>query len=174
MAIRRLRRSRKRWRIGIAIGLLSFLLFRCANPVGDRLDPNRWIATSGDYEFRGVGPDGAIEIVVPMEDGDRIASVRLLAVRLHDESERAAFRSTIQRLVGTSSIVRLRFDRRRLHKTTRQLQAYVFVGELMINEELARLGVAYEDTHSSDSGPMIRRIKKAEQEAREERRGVWK
>lgn len=173
MAVRRLRRSRKRWRIGVMVAVFLFLVFQWMRPSNERLDPNGWIAESGEYEVHGVAADGAIEVVVPTDDGQRIADVKLLAVCIHEDAEQAALLLSLRQLIRASSKVRLRFDRRRIHEQTRQLQAYVFAGDVMINEELARLGIVYEDTHSSDSGPMTRRIKKAEQEARAERRGVW-
>ena len=68
--------------------------------------------------------------------------------------------------------VRLRFDRRKLDKYDRFL-AYVFVGDVMLNEELVRCGLAWADHYPGDSASMARRIRKAEQQAREAQRGIW-
>jgi len=68
--------------------------------------------------------------------------------------------------------VRLRFDKRRLDKYDRYL-AYVFVADRMLNEELVRAGMAYVLVYPGDSESMARRLRAAEQEARQAQRGIW-
>lgn len=68
--------------------------------------------------------------------------------------------------------VRLRLDRRRIDRAGVFL-AYVFIGNRLLNAELVRAGLARVDTTPGDSAPMITRLRKAEQEARQARRGMW-
>ncbi|NLF73972.1 MAG: hypothetical protein GX575_33610 [Candidatus Anammoximicrobium sp.] len=68
--------------------------------------------------------------------------------------------------------VQLRFDKRRLDQYDRYL-AYVFVDDRMLNEELVRAGLAFVAMFPGDSESMQRRLRAAEDEAREQSRGVW-
>ena len=68
--------------------------------------------------------------------------------------------------------VRLQFDRRRVDFYGRYL-AYVFVDEQMLNEELVREGLARVSTFPGDSLTMTRRLRAAEDEARQNVRGIW-
>jgi endonuclease YncB( thermonuclease family) len=68
--------------------------------------------------------------------------------------------------------VRLRLDRRRINRG-RVFVAYVFVRDRMLNEELVRRGWARVDVRPRDSSAMVNRLRTAEQEAREHRRGFW-
>ena len=68
--------------------------------------------------------------------------------------------------------VRLEFDRRRIDRYNRYL-AYVFVGDRMLNEALVEAGLARVSTFPGDSESIARRLRKAEQQAREARRGIW-
>jgi micrococcal nuclease len=67
---------------------------------------------------------------------------------------------------------RLTFDRERLDRFGRHL-AYVWVGDRLLNEELARAGLARYESHFHYSPVMKRRFQKAQQEAQEAHRGVW-
>ena len=68
--------------------------------------------------------------------------------------------------------VRLTFSLERKDRYDRFL-AYVWAGDLMLNEELLRAGLAYarRDYHYSDA--MKRRFTQAQEEARRARRGIW-
>ena len=68
--------------------------------------------------------------------------------------------------------VRLQFDRERLDKYGRFL-AYVWVGELMLNEELIRAGLATAETGFRYSSSMKTRFRRAEDDARAAGRGIW-
>ena len=68
--------------------------------------------------------------------------------------------------------VRLRFGRRRLDQYDRLL-AYVFVDDRMLNEELARAGLAKAKTYAGDESPLSRRIESAQAEAQQAKRGIW-
>jgi micrococcal nuclease len=66
----------------------------------------------------------------------------------------------------------LRFDHCRLDKYGRW-RAYVFVDDVMLNEELVRQGLAWVDHYRGDNTSLARRIRKAEAEARAASRGLW-
>jgi len=69
-------------------------------------------------------------------------------------------------------VVRLEFDRERKDRYERFL-AYVYVGDLLVNEELIRAGLSKAETRFHYRDAMKRRFLKAEEEARRERRGIW-
>ena len=66
----------------------------------------------------------------------------------------------------------LRFDRRRVDKYQRRL-AYVLVQDQLLNEALLRAGLARTMIYPGDSETIARRLRAAEQAARQNRRGVW-
>jgi len=68
--------------------------------------------------------------------------------------------------------VTLQYDRERRDQYQRVL-AYVYVGEAMLNEELIRAGFSRAETRFPYDQGMKNRFRKAEQEAREARRGLW-
>lgn len=69
-------------------------------------------------------------------------------------------------------LVRLQFDRRRMDRYDRWL-AYVAVGDRLLNEELVRAGLARVRTYAGDSESLARRLRAAEQEAKQQGRGIW-
>lgn len=68
--------------------------------------------------------------------------------------------------------VRLQFDRERIDKYGRFL-AYVFVDDVMLNEELIRAGLARAETGFRYAAAMKTRFRRAEDEAKAKRRGIW-
>ena len=68
--------------------------------------------------------------------------------------------------------IRLQMDRERKDRFDRFL-AYVFVGERMLNEELIRAGLATARTEFNYSQGMKRKFRRAEDEAKDARRGIW-
>lgn len=68
--------------------------------------------------------------------------------------------------------VRLQFDRERLDRYERYL-AYVWVGDRMLNEELLRAGLATAELQFRYASSMKTRFRRAEQQARDARRGLW-
>lgn len=68
--------------------------------------------------------------------------------------------------------VRLTFDLERLDRHGRFL-AFVWHGDIMLNEELVRVGLARARTDYRFSIPMKRRLVAAEREARAANRGIW-
>lgn len=68
--------------------------------------------------------------------------------------------------------VRLQFDRERIDRYDRFL-AYVFVDDAMLNEELLRAGLARVEHRFHYSQSIQRQFDRAEEEAKEARRGIW-
>jgi micrococcal nuclease len=68
--------------------------------------------------------------------------------------------------------VRLEFDRERVDQYDRFL-AYVYVDEAMLNEELLRAGLARMEPQYRYDEAMKRRFRKAEDEARVDKLGIW-
>lgn len=68
--------------------------------------------------------------------------------------------------------VRLELDRRRVDRYGRFL-AYVYVGELFLNEELLRSGLARRHDYPGDSFSISRLLSRAAEEAKHEKRGIW-
>jgi micrococcal nuclease len=68
--------------------------------------------------------------------------------------------------------VRLEFDKERLDQYGRTL-AYVWVGDQLLNEELLRAGLARWEKQYHYSDQKKARFRRAEQEARNAKRGIW-
>lgn len=85
---------------------------------------------------------------------------------------REATHYTQQFIADAQGQVRLQMDRERKDRFDRFL-AYVFVGDRMLNEELIREGLASARTGFNYSESMKRRFRRAEDEARSARRGIW-
>jgi micrococcal nuclease len=68
--------------------------------------------------------------------------------------------------------VRLEFDRERVDRRGRFL-AYVWIGDRLLNEELIRAGLARWDARQRTFRAFRNRLRRAEQEAEAERRGLW-
>jgi micrococcal nuclease len=68
--------------------------------------------------------------------------------------------------------VRLQFDRQRKDQHGRFL-AYVWSGDRMLNEALVRAGLARFEAGYRYSQTMKRRLRRAEDEAKAARRGIW-
>jgi len=68
--------------------------------------------------------------------------------------------------------ITLGFDRERRDDYHRVL-AYVFIGDWCLNEELIRDGYSQAETRFPYSSVMKSRFRAAEQQARDERRGLW-
>jgi micrococcal nuclease len=77
-----------------------------------------------------------------------------------------------RKFLASSDQLELRLDRRRKDRYGRFL-AYVYVEERMLNEELVRAGLAKVVDYPGDSPQVKRLLRKAEEEARDERRGIW-
>lgn len=117
-------------------------------------------------------------------DGDTLlltngARIRLLGV---DAPEIAGRRQVVERwgpqaadfarrLVGSGQ-VQLQFDRERLDRYQRFL-AYVWVEGKLLNEELVRQGLATAELEYRYSQSMKNRLRRAEDEAKAARRGIW-
>lgn len=82
----------------------------------------------------------------------------------------AASRFTKQLAEGRD--VRLEFDRHREDQFGRTL-AFVYVGDLLLNEEIIRQGFSRAETRFNFRSDFQRRFVAAEKEARAARRGIW-
>ena len=69
-------------------------------------------------------------------------------------------------------MVRLELDVERFDEYDRTL-AYVYLGETLINEEVIRQGFSRAETRYPFSDRMKRKFRRAEELAREARRGIW-
>jgi micrococcal nuclease len=168
------RHWRRRRRLSTAVGLLllaALLLFQLWS---------RWSNRAGPVRFEA----GGSHVVERVVDGDTLlledrTRVRLLGIDT-PETRRPdlpvdplgldAARFVQQRVEGRS--VRLEFDRERRDRFGRVL-AYVYAGDLLLNEELIRAGFSRAETHFPYSEQMKRRFRAAEAEAREAGRGGW-
>lgn len=74
--------------------------------------------------------------------------------------------------VAENREVRLEFDRERVDQYGRTL-AYVYVGDLFLNEELVRQGFSRAETRFPFRADIKRRLLAAEEEARQAGRGIW-
>jgi micrococcal nuclease len=109
-----------------------------------------------------------------------VAPVRLLGIRIpREQSANSSSRgSACQALQLTESLVtgktlRIRLDKRRTDRDGVQM-AYIFEGDRLVNEELLRAGAARMATMPGDSQSIVRRLRAAEREARDNRRGIWR
>lgn len=157
------------WAFLLLAAILSWMPFAGRADRRERIDPLYTIVVEGDYAVRTVSDLGTIGLLVPTTAGNRCLSIELLGVEFEPTDQVVAW---LRGIVEGKS-VRIRFDRRRLTEKRRELQAYVFVDDLLVNEAIVRAGLAVEATHPADSGEIMRRIKKAEQMARAEGLGIW-
>jgi micrococcal nuclease len=167
------------------VACTSFILLRIAYDSwnADSLSPGQLPLAEGQYVVARIVDGDTLVVQVPPAE-DRVAvgetvRVRLLGVDCPETSrsgrsgepwsqEAADF--TAQFVAGHP--VWLRFDKRRLDIYDRHL-AYVFVGEQMLNEQLLRKGLARLMILPGDSESIARRLRAAEQEAQDARRGIW-
>ena len=138
---------------------------------------------------RAAGPEGLPEGVYTVErvvDGDTLVLVGGARVRLigADTPETVkpnhpvepfgpeATKFTKSFVADARGEVRLQMDKERKDRFDRFL-AYVFSGDRMLNEELIRAGLATARTEFNYSRSMKRRFRQAQDEAKEERLGLW-
>ncbi len=67
---------------------------------------------------------------------------------------------------------RLRLDRRRKDYYNRLL-GYIYVGDEMLNIEIVRAGLARVSSYPGDNQSIERKLRKAEDEARQAKMGIW-
>ena len=150
--------------------LLCVVAYRCLRPLHD----------PAAIPYESPGP----YLVERVVDGDTLllaggARVRLLGVntpetkhphRPVDPLGLMAAEFTRHHVEGRH--VSLQFDRERRDAYHRVL-AYVFVGDWFLNEQLILAGYSRAQTRFPYSESMKRRFRKAEQQAREAKRGMW-
>jgi hypothetical protein len=131
------------------------------------IDPSSAAIPAGTYAIRRIRDDASLELFLD-EQRDRWFTLRLLGIAVVDHE------SLVRQLRGMigGHAVQLRFDRRRIDDD-QTLMAYVFVDGKFVCSELVRLGLAREATHQADAGPIVRQLKKAQQEAQSQRLGIW-
>jgi endonuclease YncB( thermonuclease family) len=101
---------------------------------------------------------------------DAVPIARRMAPILQPNWRHEAARLT--REFVSAGTVHLRLDRRQIDDS-RVLVAYVLVGDRVLNEQLLKAGLARLDLRPGDSSSMVRRLRKAESEAKTHRRGIW-
>ena len=184
---RRFRRRPSRGQI-VAVVLVSFVLLRL---LADFFSPDPFLI--GIERIR----EGSCDLV-RVVDGDTII-VRQAVPRGEESSLADSFQSRV-RLLGTDTPepvkpnqpverwqkeatefttrflsggkMRLRFDKQRKDDDDRLL-AYVYVDDRLLNEELVRAGLARVSTYPGNSLSIARRLRDAQYEARNAKRGVW-
>jgi micrococcal nuclease len=122
--------------------------------------------------------------VVRVVDGDTIIFAPHVVVRLigvdtpetvkpeHPVEPFGIEASEFTREFLSGGTARLSFDHQRTDRFGRHL-AYVWVGERLLNEELARQGLARFEEHFKYSPAMKRRFRQAQQQAKREHLGIW-
>jgi micrococcal nuclease len=166
------RRRSRRYAIVFALAVALLVAVRCWQQASDLRPPEA--LREGTY------------LVQRVVDGDTLVLANQARVRLQgvDTPEsvkpnhpvepfaKEAAEFTRQFIADGDGIVLLQFDRQRVDKYGRFL-AYVWVGDRMLNEELVRAGLATAETGYPYSAAMKTRLRRAEEEARAEGRGIW-
>jgi micrococcal nuclease len=162
------RYAERRWFVLLALAVLAVL--------------QAWRSYSGDRPSTELPPEkAAVQRVV---DGDTLllpdrTRVRLIGVNAPEsvkpDSPVEPFgpeASDFTKHFIAGGDVRLEFDKERLDQYGRTL-AYVWVGDKLLNEELLRAGLARWERHYHYSDQKKSRFRRAEQEARDAKRGIW-
>jgi micrococcal nuclease len=175
------RRPRRIWLVAVLIAGLALLRWGHDRWRGIPHPAHEPPLAEGDYTVLRV-VDGDTLDVAPQRSSPgtrrREIRVRLLGVDCpesvkpgHPVEPGALEAAEFSRQFVAGGAVRLRFDKRRLDPYDRYL-AYVFVADKMLNEELVRAGFASVLVFPGDSESMARRLRAAEQEAKQASRGV--
>jgi micrococcal nuclease len=181
---RRLRR--RSWGILLLLLVLAVAVYRGWDglPPDGRAPPLETLS-EGTYSLVRV-VDGDTIIVAPLEPRRESsgpvpqARLRLLGVDTPETvqpghpvepwgAEATAF---TKEFLASSQPLEIRLDRRRKDRYGRFL-AYVYVDGRMLNEELVRAGLAEVVDYPGDSPQIKRVLRQAEEEARDEQRGLW-
>jgi micrococcal nuclease len=143
-----------------------------------------WQSATGPREVRSL--EEGVYRVERVVDGDTLdlaggARVRLMGVDTPETVKRdhpvepfgpEAAEFTRRFVDEAGGTVRIELDREQVDKFGRFL-AYAWAGDRMLNEELVREGLATAETGFRYSESKKRRFRKAEEEARAARRGIW-
>ncbi len=156
--------------LSVGVLFVCLIAYRFRHPLGD----------PATIQYESPGP----YLVQRVVDGDTLllaggARVRLLGVDTPETKhphrpveplgpEAADF--TRRHVEGRR--VRLQFDRER-RDVYHRILAYVFVDDWFLNEQLILAGYSRAETRFPYSQSMKRRFRKAEQRAREAKRGMW-
>jgi micrococcal nuclease len=176
MTSAKIRVRRRYWReprgLAILLACLALILWRFATPSDRQLAPENLV--EGVHEVHRV-VDGDTLL---LESGAR---VRLQGIDTPETvredwpvepwgPEASAFTKGF--VVDANRQVRLTFSLERKDRHDRFL-AFVWNGDVMLNEELVRAGLAHARMDYRYSAPMKRRLAAAEKEARAAERGIW-
>lgn len=109
-----------------------------------------------------------------LENGDRVRLIGVDTPEFTDSGPQpfAVEATEFARRTVLRKSVRLQFDRERFDKYRRVL-AFVYVGDVLLNEELARAGLASVLTKFGYSTRMKKRLLKAQAEAQSAQVGLW-
>jgi len=160
----------------VAVVLLAFVLARVFLIPGARTDDaSSKNLAEGEYPVVRV-VDG--DTIIVFHQGENVR-VRLLGIDTpetvkpdHPVEFMGPEASEFSNEFLEESVCRLRFDRRRIDQYGRWL-AYVYVDDVMLNEELVRQGLARVSVYPGDSTSIERQLRKAEEEAKTNGRGIW-
>jgi endonuclease YncB( thermonuclease family) len=150
-----------------------FVAARIAQRQGAQpLHDDRAVLSSGHAELLEIDSNATLYVRQRDEQGvDRRLPVRLLGVTIMSEHAPAAAECVRREL--QSAHVRIELDQRRIDAERRFL-AYVYHEETLLNELVIREGWATAENYPGDSLPIARRLRAAEQDAREHYRGMWR
>ena len=173
MHARRRYRRRPSWRLALCGGLLLLIAARFAeqqHSQGGAAEST--LLRGGEAEVTDVDPDGTLRVRQLDERGrSHVLPVRLLGVAFAPQTESAA--AARLRQVSAAQAVRIELDQRRIDSSRRFL-AYVHHGDVLLNELVIREGWATVENYPGDSFPIHRRLRAAEQDACDNRRGLWR
>lgn len=171
MGLRRSFRRRPSWTLVVGACLLLLVALRFALNHDARAGAHRGPLQAGDADVFAVESDGTLLVRQVGSDGlPHDLPVRLLGVVLLDQHEQAAAECLRRELM--SPRVRIELDQRRIDGSRRFL-AWVDHGDTLLNELVVQRGWATAENHPGDNLPLSRRLRTAEQDARDNRRGVW-
>lgn len=171
--------------IATTIALGGWLYLRAAGDNGLRLgafsEPTA-VARTGECEVLAV-IDGDTLLVRQSarseQEQDFVGKVRLLGINTPETVERdrapqpwGAEATQFLRDKTAAGMVQLELDKRRIDRYGRCL-AYVYVGNVHLNEELVAAGLARVHTYPGDSMTINRQLLKAQDAARGRERGIW-
>ena len=168
------RRFRRRSRIMAALLIAAALLvgvrvaWYVSRPAGETTVES---LVAGSYRVRRV-IDGYQLLISDPHDAAQCARIRLLGITPATGPGRHSAAQALSEAIAQDQIVSLRLDRRRVDVDGVFL-AYVYVENRLLNAELVRSGLARVDSRPTDSGPIVRQLRQAQQEAQQAHRGIW-
>ena len=164
----RRRTGKRRFVLLLTALCLGVMIVRFSDRSSELIDPLNTFVPEGIYKVERVTADGTLLLLIESNGQTQRAEVGFIGISIVDAQSVV---KKLRKLEGEK--VRLRFDRRRLDEK-QMLIAYVFSGDQLWNETLVRSGIAKRTSHAADSATMVRQIKRAETDAQENSRGIWR